>query len=84
MFSNNAIALLDRGANVNAFSSGELVCTPLHAAAADNNVELIKLLVERGADLGLKDSIYHKTSLNWAEGFEAKEAIALLKQLEQS
>ncbi|MGL5074981.1 MAG: ankyrin repeat domain-containing protein, partial [Waterburya sp.] len=48
-----AIALLDRGANVNAFSSGELVCTPLHIAAVDNNVELIKLLVERGADLRL-------------------------------
>ncbi|MEO0014957.1 MAG: hypothetical protein RLZZ535_3346 [Cyanobacteriota bacterium] len=79
-----AIALLDRGAEVNALCSGELVCTPLHAAAADNNVELIKLLVERGADLRLKDSIYHKTSLDWAERFDAKEAIALLKQLEQS
>lgn len=48
--------------NVNAFSSGELVCTPLHLAAADNNLELVKLLVEKGL----------------------QEAIALLKQLEQS
>jgi uncharacterized protein len=75
---------LDRGANVNALSSGELVCTPLHAAATDNNVKLIQLLIDRGADLKLKDSIYHKTSLDWAEEFDAKEAIALLKQLEQS
>ena len=79
-----AIALLDRGANVNAFSSGELVCTPLHLAAADNNVEIVKLLVERGADLRLKDSIYDCTALDWAEEKGLQEAIALLKQLEQS
>jgi RNA polymerase sigma factor (sigma-70 family) len=79
-----ALALLDRGANVNAFSSGELVCTPLHLAAADNNVELVKLLVERGADLRLKDSIYDCTALDWAEEKELQETISLLKQLEQS
>ena len=79
-----AIALLDRGANVNAFSSGELVCTPLHLAAADNNVEIVKLLVERGADLRLKDSIYDCTALDWAEEKGLQKAIALLKQLEQS
>jgi hypothetical protein len=36
------------------------------------------------ADLRLENSIYDCTALDWAEEKELPEAIALLKQLEQS
>ncbi|KAI8618210.1 hypothetical protein BC830DRAFT_1110011 [Chytriomyces sp. MP71] len=65
-----AKALLDRGAKVNAVTTGEEYisltlesythiysgCTPLHFAATQpRNLELVKLLVERGANLYFKD-----------------------------
>jgi ankyrin repeat protein len=46
-----AIALLDRGADVNARSTNSMKNTPLHAAAAGGNIEVMRLLLERGADV---------------------------------
>ncbi len=47
---NVASALLDRGADVNARSTNAMKNTPLHAAAAGSQVELVRLLLDRGAD----------------------------------
>lgn len=44
-----ASALLDAGIEVN--KAGDLGYTPLHVACMEGNLEMVKLLVQRGADL---------------------------------
>jgi ankyrin repeat protein len=41
--------------------------TPLHQAALAGHDEVVRLLVERGARLDIKDTIFHGTPLGWAE-----------------
>jgi ankyrin repeat protein len=41
--------------------------TPLHQAALGNHDAVVRLLVERGARLDIRDTIYHATPLGWAE-----------------
>ena len=40
--------------------------TPLHAVAIRGNLPLAKLLVEHGADQGVRDTLYHQTPAQWA------------------
>lgn len=51
-FGHDAIArlLLVHGANPNKPSANKMVVTPLHSAAATQNLELVQLLLDRGAD----------------------------------
>jgi ankyrin repeat protein len=67
--------LLDAGANVN--EGNEDGITPLHGAAYKGANKVVQLLVDRGADLAVKDkgkdygfgvSSVRMTPLNWAEG----------------
>jgi Ankyrin repeats (3 copies) len=41
--------------------------TALHQAAFDGNLELVKLLIELGADPTIQDRSYNSTALGWAE-----------------
>ena len=45
-----AVALLDRGAVVNALSTNALTNTPLHAAVAGGHPQLVDILLKHGAD----------------------------------
>lgn len=49
-----AIALLDRGAAVDARSTNRMVNTPLHAAAAGGQEALVELLLTHGADVNAR------------------------------
>jgi ankyrin repeat protein len=40
--------------------------TPLHQAAFADHADVVRLLVERGARLDMKDTLYHGTPLDWA------------------
>lgn len=40
--------------------------TPLHQAALQGHAEVVRLLVERGARLDVKDVLYHGTPADWA------------------
>jgi ankyrin repeat protein len=66
--------LLDHGANINQKATfggathGQGI-TALHMAAQCGCMPVVKLLVERGADLMLKDDLYHSTALGAAEHF---------------
>lgn len=42
--------LIDRGADVNAFSQNAMVNMPIHAAAAGQRTALVELLLQKGAD----------------------------------
>ena len=73
--------LIDRGADIDRKTIGELEITALHDAAAMGSLDLIRLLVEHGADLNAKDNIKQKTPIYWAEFYEQPAAVKLLKQL---
>ncbi len=66
--------LLDHGANVNqkatfgGLTHGQGI-TALHLAAQNGHMSMVKLLIERGADLAVKDDLYHATPEGGAEYF---------------
>jgi hypothetical protein len=53
--------------------------TPLHHAAAEGRVDLIKLLIAAGADTDAKDPVYQATPVVWAEFFDRRDAADLLR-----
>ncbi len=66
---------IEYGADVNQTSNGK---TPLMLAARYNNVEIMKLLIDRGATVSTKDEKGY-TALKYAEAANAQDAIAYLK-----
>ncbi|MDQ3697092.1 MAG: ankyrin repeat domain-containing protein [Gemmatimonadota bacterium] len=78
--------LLDHGADVNrratfgGLSHGQGV-TALRVAAQQNDLETVRLLVERGADLTIQDELYHGTPASWAAHFEATDVAVYLDGL---
>ncbi|WP_299441703.1 ankyrin repeat domain-containing protein [uncultured Aquimarina sp.] len=69
--------MIEEGSNVNLRSEGK---TPLMYAARYNRVDIIRLLIGKGASLQAKDDT-GKTAMKFAELANAKEAMALLKEL---
>ena len=67
---------IEYGANVNEKSNG---LTPLMLAARYNRVEIIKVLLENGANIALQDE-RGMTAVKHAEISNAKEALAILKE----
>jgi hypothetical protein len=62
-------ALLDAGEDPNRHypQGAHAHSTPLHQAAAGGREDVVRLLVERGARLDIRDTIYNATPLGWAE-----------------
>lgn len=75
--------LLDHGADVNRRATfggprhGEGV-TALHLAAQCDHVEMVRLLLEGGADPTIEDALYHSTPAGWAAHFGSARAQELL------
>ncbi|WP_127587935.1 ankyrin repeat domain-containing protein [Paenibacillus koleovorans] len=53
--------------------------TPLHQAVAAGSLEAVRLLVDAGASLAIRDHIYGGTPLGWAEHLQHAEIAALLR-----
>jgi hypothetical protein len=49
--------------------------TPLHHSVCSGSLDTVRILVEAGADLQAKDTVFHGTPLGWAE-YEKQEEIA--------
>lgn len=71
---------LDAGADPNAFMPCHTHSTPLHQAALDGDLPTLKLLIERGARLDLKDKLWRGTPLGWALHGNREEAAKLLRE----
>ncbi|WP_353779822.1 ankyrin repeat domain-containing protein [Winogradskyella sp. 3972H.M.0a.05] len=69
--------LIELGSDVNQKSNG---MTPLQYAAKFNRVEIMKLLIKHGAKVGVR-SDKGMTAMKYAKMSNAKEAVALLKEL---
>ena len=53
--------------------------TPLHQATWSGHVDVVRLLVERGARLDMRDTIYDGTPLGWAEYGRRDDVAAYLR-----
>lgn len=60
--------LLDAGEDPNRYNPEGFHShsTPLHQAVGSNHLDVVKLLVERGARLDIQDTLYQGTPLDWA------------------
>jgi hypothetical protein len=77
--------LLDAGENPNRYNpvGGHSHSTPLHQAAAAGHLDTARLLVERGAKLDWKDTMWHATPAEWAEHEGKVELEVYLREQEK-
>ncbi|HEV3166994.1 MAG TPA: ankyrin repeat domain-containing protein [Isosphaeraceae bacterium] len=76
--------LLDHGADVNQKAtfggpSHGKDLTALHLAAQSGHLPMVRFLVERGADLTIRDALYNGTPQSWAEHFGCTEVEEFLR-----
>ena len=74
--------LLDAGEDPNRFNppGTHSHSPPLHQAIAAGHLDVVRLLIERGARLDIKDTIYQGTPLGWAEYCEKPDIAAFLRK----
>jgi ankyrin repeat protein len=74
--------LLDAGEDPNRYNPpGTHAHTPpIHQAIAAGHLDAVKLLVDRGARLDMRDRIYHGTPLAWAIHLDKPRIAAYLRQ----
>ncbi len=70
---------LDAGADINARLPVHAHSTALHQAALGDDVALIELLLERGADPEQRDTLWDATPLGWAISQGRTDACAALE-----
>ena len=78
--------LLDAGEDPNRFNpvGGHSHSTPLHQAAGNGHLDVVKLLVECGARLDVKDIVFGGTPAGWAAYAGKKEVEVYLRAREES
>ncbi|HTR25395.1 MAG TPA: ankyrin repeat domain-containing protein [Terriglobales bacterium] len=78
--------LLDAGEDPNRYNpvGGHSHTTPLHQAAAKGNLEMVRVLVERGARLDIKDVLWHGTPADWARHEGKREIEEYLRAREKA
>lgn len=78
-------ALLEAGEDPNRFHplGGHSHGTPLHQAAGYGYLKMVRLLVEHGARLDIKDVLWRATPAEWAHHEKRHETEAYLREQEQ-
>ena len=69
-------SMVEEGADINETATGR---TALHQAASNGDLEMVRFLVERGADVTLKDPVWDATPLEWAQQFSQLEVVEYLR-----
>jgi ankyrin repeat protein len=74
--------LLDAGEDPNRFNppGTHSHSLPIHQAIAAGHLNVVRLLIERGARLDVKDTIHQGTPLSWAEYCQKPEIAAFLRE----
>ncbi len=75
---------LDAGADPNSFLPVHRHSMPLHQAAINEHLEMMKLLVARGARLDVRDTLWDGTPLGWAVHGKKAKAEAYLRSLQEA
>jgi ankyrin repeat protein len=75
---------LDAGADCNRFLTLHQHSVPLHQAALDENVEMMELLLARGARTDIHDTLWNGTPLDWARHEGKAKAAAFLEGVEKA
>jgi len=77
--------LLDAGEDPNRFNpvGGHSHSTPLHQAAGNGHLDVVKLLVSRGANTGVKDILFGGTPAGWANYAGKQDVAEYLLSLER-
>ncbi len=71
--------LLDNGADPNAlWSHWDADVTPLHLAILGGHTEIVRVLLDGGADPGIRDSKHESDALGWAGFFRRSEIVQML------
>jgi ankyrin repeat protein len=75
-------ALLDRGEDPNRYNppGAHRHSTPLHQAALAGHLSVVQLLVERGANLDIKDLLWQGTPADWARHANKREIESYLRK----
>lgn len=72
---------LQAGADPNRFMIVHTHSLPIHQAAANDDVPMAKLLVEHGAQLSVRDTLWNGTPLGWAIHTQQSAAEAYLRSI---
>jgi peptide-methionine (S)-S-oxide reductase len=74
--------LLDAGEDPNRYNpaGAHAHSTPLHQAALAGHLDVVRVLVERGARLDIRDTAHDGTALDWAEHGGHPEVVAHLRR----
>ncbi len=71
--------LLDRGLDANApWWHWDARVTPMHLAASQGHLEVVRVLLERGADPRIRDSKHDSDAIGWADHFRQPEIVRIL------
>jgi ankyrin repeat protein len=71
---------LEAGADCNQFLIVHQHSLPLHQAALDENIEMMALLLARGARTDVRDTLWNATPLGWAQHEGKAKAVAFLER----
>jgi ankyrin repeat protein len=74
---------LEAGADPNALLPVHRHSTPLHQAAANDDVDMLKLLIAHGAHAAARDTLWQGTPLAWAVHTRKPKSEAFLRSLPQ-
>lgn len=73
--------LLEHGVDVNGlWRHYDSLVTALHMAAGAGHVDVVRTLLDAGADPAIKDSRFDSDPLGWAQHFDKREVVRLLER----